>query len=476
LIRRRLREIADIVGGRPVGDRARAGHDEPEDPEVHGVGTDTRATLTGRLFVAIPGDRHDGHDHLEAARDAGATAALVESRFLDGGGRLPEGLPGIAVAEIRPALAALARDHRRRLRGVVIGITGSSGKTTIRSMAERVLAELGPGTASIRSFNNDLGVPLTILEAREDDRWVLLEIGTNAPGEIGHLAGIADPAIGILSGVGRAHLGGFGSEAAIAAEKAALIDAVAKNAGTAIVNVDAEVIAEEIAGRRAAGGSIVTYGEAGSADRRLLDRSVRSGGGQTIELGDFTGDVGLDGRHNAINAIAVVELARLLGVADADIARRLAELEPPPMRFVRHVVNGIEVVDDTYNANPESMRASLETFTEISTTATRRIAVLGGMRELGTRSASLHEAVGAVAANVSDEIVLVGGDDVAAIGRGARNAGFEGGLHQVADGDAAATLLAEHVAAGDAILFKGSRAVGLDKVVVSILENWEARG
>ena len=476
MIRRRLREIADIVGGRPVGDRARAGHDEPEDPEVHGVGTDTRATLTGRLFVAIPGDRHDGHDHLEAARDAGATAALVESRFLDGGGRLPEGLPGIAVAEIRPALAALARDHRRRLRGVVIGITGSSGKTTIRSMAERVLAELGPGTASIRSFNNDLGVPLTILEAREDDRWVLLEIGTNAPGEIGHLAGIADPAIGILSGVGRAHLGGFGSEAAIAAEKAALIDAVAKNAGTAIVNVDAEVIAEEIAGRRAAGGSIVTYGEAGSADRRLLDRSVRSGGGQTIELGDFTGDVGLDGRHNAINAIAVVELARLLGVADADIARRLAELEPPPMRFVRHVVNGIEVVDDTYNANPESMRASLETFTEISTTATRRIAVLGGMRELGTRSASLHEAVGAVAANVSDEIVLVGGDDVAAIGRGARNAGFEGGLHQVADGDAAATLLAEHVAAGDAILFKGSRAVGLDKVVVSILEYWEARG
>lgn len=476
MIRRRLREIADIVGGRPVGDRARAGHDEPEDPEVHGVGTDTRATLTGRLFVAIPGDRHDGHDHLEAARDAGATAALVQSRFLDGGGRLPEGLPGIAVAEIRPALAALARDHRRRLRGVVIGITGSSGKTTIRSMAERVLAELGPGTASIRSFNNDLGVPLTILEAREDDRWVLLEIGTNAPGEIGHLAGIADPAIGILSGVGRAHLGGFGSEAAIAAEKAALIGAVAKNAGTAIVNVDAEVIAEEIAGRRAAGGSIVTYGEAGSADRRLLDRSVRSGGGQTIELGDFTGDVGLDGRHNAINAIAVVELARLLGVADADIARRLAELEPPPMRFVRHVVNGIEVVDDTYNANPESMRASLETFTEISTTATRRIAVLGGMRELGTRSASLHEAVGAVAANVSDEIVLVGGDDVAAIGRGARNAGFEGGLHQVADGDAAATLLAEHVAAGDAILFKGSRAVGLDKVVVSILENWEARG
>ena len=476
MIRRRLLEVADIVGGRPIGDRGRDGHADGFDPEVHGVGTDTRAALAGRLFVAIPGDRHDGHDHLEAARAAGAAAALVESAFLDRGGTLPEGLPGVAVASIRPALAALARDHRKRLRGVVIGITGSSGKTTIRSMAERVLAELGPGTASIRSFNNDLGVPLTLLEAREDDRWVLLEIGTNAPGEIAQLAAIADPTIGVLSGVGRAHLGGFGSEAAIAAEKAALIDAVGGNAGTTIVNVDAEVITGEISRRRAAGVSIVTYGESIAADRRLLKRSARPDGGQTIELDDFIGDVGLDGRHNAINAVAVVELGRRLGVADPDIARRLAALEPPPMRFVRHVVDGIEVVDDTYNANPESMRASLEAFAEISIRATRRIAVLGGMRELGARSTSLHEAVGAVAARTSDELLLVGGDDAAAIGRGARDAGFEGVLNQVPDRDAAAVLLAGHVAAGDAILLKGSRAVGLEKVVVSILENWEARG
>ena len=476
MIRRRLLEVADIVGGRPIGDRGRDGHADGFDPEVHGVGTDTRAALAGRLFVAIPGDRHDGHDHLEAARAAGAAAALVESAFLDRGGTLPEGLPGVAVASIRPALAALARDHRKRLRGVVIGITGSSGKTTIRSMAERVLAELGPGTASIRSFNNDLGVPLTLLEAREDDRWVLLEIGTNAPGEIAQLAAIADPTIGVLSGVGRAHLGGFGSEAAIAAEKAALIDAVGGNAGTTIVNVDAEVITGEISRRRAAGVSIVTYGESIAADRRLLKRSARPDGGQTIELDDFIGDVGLDGRHNAINAVAVVELGRRLGVADPDIARRLAALEPPPMRFVRHVVDGIEVVDDTYNANPESMRASLEAFAEISIRATRRIAVLGGMRELGARSTSLHEAVGAVAARTSDELLLVGGDDAAAIGRGARDAGFEGVLNQVPDRDAAAVLLAGHVAVGDAILLKGSRAVGLEKVVVSILENWEARG
>lgn len=476
MIRRRLLEVADIVGGRPVGDPDRDAHDGLQDPDVHGVGTDTRTTLTGRLFIAIPGDRHDGHDHLEAARAAGAAAALVESGYLDQGGRMPEGLPGIAVAEIRPALAALARDHRRRLDGVVIGITGSSGKTTIRSMAERVLAELGPGTASIRSFNNDLGVPLTILEADEADRWVLLEIGTNAPGEIAHLAGIADPTICVLTGVGRAHLGGFGSEAAIAAEKSALIDAVAGNAGTAIVNADAEVMAPEISGRRAAGASIVTYGESVAVDRSLVHRSVRPGGGQTIDLGDFRCELGLDGRHNAINAIAVVELARSLGVADADIARRLAELEPPPMRFVRHVVGGVEIVDDTYNANPESMRASLETFAEVSSAANRRIAVLGGMRELGTRSTALHEAVGAVAARTLDEIVVVGGEDAVAIGRGARDAGFEGVLHEVADGDAATALLAGQISFGDAILFKGSRSVGLEKVVVSILESLEARG
>jgi UDP-N-acetylmuramoyl-tripeptide--D-alanyl-D-alanine ligase len=207
-----------------------------------------------------------------------------------------------------------------------------------------------------------------------------------------------------------------------------------------------------------------------------VHRSVRPGGGQTIDLGDFRCELGLDGRHNAINAIAVVELARSLGVADADIARRLAELEPPPMRFVRHVVGGVEIVDDTYNANPESMRASLETFAEISSAANRRIAVLGGMRELGTRSTALHEAVGAVAARTLDEIVVVGGEDAVAIGRGARDAGFEGVLHEVADGDAATALLAGQISFGDAILFKGSRSVGLEKVVVSILESLEARG
>lgn len=476
MIRRRLLEIADIVGGRPIGAPTCDGHEARRDPWVHGVGTDTRSTLNGRLFVAIPGDRHDGHDHLEAAVAAGATAALVESEFLERGGVLPAGLPGVAVARIRPALAALARDHRRRLGGIVIGVTGSSGKTTIRSMAQRVLAELGPGTASIRSFNNDLGVPLTILEADEDDRWVLLEIGTNAPGEIAQLAAIAEPTIGILCGVGRAHLGGFGSEAAIAVEKSALIDAVAKNAGTAIVNVDADVVEEGIPGRRAAGASIVTYGDAASAERRLVNRSIRPGGGQTIDLGDFSGDLGLDGRHNAINAIAVIELARLLGIADPDIARRLAGLEPPPMRFVRRSVGGVEVVDDTYNANPESMRASLETFEEISAAATRRIVVLGGMRELGTRSTVLHEAVGAVAARAADELLVVGGEDAAAIGRGARDAGFGGVLRQVADGGAATALLVGHVSRGDAILLKGSRAVGLEKVVVSILEFLEARG
>ncbi|MAD19209.1 MAG: UDP-N-acetylmuramoyl-tripeptide--D-alanyl-D-alanine ligase [Planctomycetaceae bacterium] len=470
MIRRRVLEIADVVGGRPTGD-LREG-----DPLVHGIGTDTRVAMPGRLFVAIPGERHDGHDHLEAARDAGAAAAMVESAFLDAGGRLPEGLPGISVPKIRPALADLARDHRRRLTGTVIGITGSSGKTTIRSMAEHVLAGLGPGTASIRSFNNDLGVPLTMLEADEADRWVLLEIGTNAPGEIAHLAGIADPTIGILSGVGRAHLGGFGSRAAIAAEKCALIDAVAANQGITIANIDGESITAEIDRRIADGIRVVTYGESSTADRRLRRRAIRPGGGQEIDLGDFVGEIALDGRHNAMNAVAVVELARRLGVADADIARRLSTLSPPPMRFVRHAVGGIKVVDDAYNANPESMRASLETFGEIAADADRRIVVLGGMRELGVRSSALHEEVGAFAATVADVLVLVGDEDAAAIGRGALEAGFKGVPHQVADRAAAAALLAARVAVGDAILFKGSRAVGLDRVVLSVLEEWEARG
>ncbi|MFB0985438.1 MAG: UDP-N-acetylmuramoyl-tripeptide--D-alanyl-D-alanine ligase, partial [Phycisphaerales bacterium] len=238
MIESSLDELARVVRGLVIGDGAAS---------FRGVGTDSRADLKGRLFVAIPGENHDGHDHLDAANAAGASSALIESGFLERGGLPPEGLDIVIVSSIRPALAAMASAHRANLNGVVIGITGSSGKTTVRSIAEQVLGLKGTGTASIRSFNNDLGVPLTILEASTDDAWLLLEIGTNAPGEIGSLAAIARPTIGIITGIGRAHLGGFGSEAAIAAEKASMLEVIGMApGGLAIVNVDHPAMRSEL--------------------------------------------------------------------------------------------------------------------------------------------------------------------------------------------------------------------------------------
>ena len=252
-------------------------------------------------------------------------------------------------------------------------------------------------------------MPLTILGASKDDAWLLLEIGTNAPGEIASLTAIAKPSIGIITGIGRAHLGGFGSEASIAAEKASMLDVIDEvPGGVAIINVDGSVIRPELARRRDSSLEIITCGETDDADRHLDGRAVLATGGQRIRIGEFEATLSLDGCHNAVNAIAVLELGRRLKIDDAAIARVFETLEPPAMRFVRHVVNGVLLIDDTYNANPESMTAALATFAEVAANAERRIVVLGAMYELGEMSQELHVELGERAAGVADELVLVG--------------------------------------------------------------------
>jgi UDP-N-acetylmuramoyl-tripeptide--D-alanyl-D-alanine ligase len=467
MIESSLDELAKVVRGRVIGDGAGS---------FRGVGTDSRADLKGRLFVAIPGENHDGHDHLDAAKAAGASSALIESGFLERGGLPPEGLDIVVVSSIRPALAAMASTHRANLNGVVIGITGSSGKTTVRSIAEQVLGLKGSGTASIRSFNNDLGVPLTILEASTDDAWLLLEIGTNAPGEIGSLTAMARPTIGIITGIGRAHLGGFGSEAAIAAEKASMLEVIGRSpGGLAIVNVDHPAMQSELEKRGDSGLEIVTYGETVDADHRLKGREVLASGGQSIEVDAFRAVLSLDGRHNAINAIGVYELARRLDIDDAGVATVFGRLEAPERRFVRHSLNGVLVIDDTYNANPESMAASLETFAEVARAAERRIVVLGAMYELGSASEVLHGTLGAEAAGIADELLLVGEPEAMAMEAGARGSGFVGPVTKFSSASEAALSLQPRVRRGDAILLKGSRRVGLEIIVQGLIKPGEVR-
>lgn len=460
-----LRTVAEVVGGELV--------DASGDESIRGVGIDTRGDLGGRLFIAIRGERHDGHDHLGSARTAGAAAVLIARGVAgEAGVRGGEG-PAIVVEDTIAAMTTLARWHRSRLRGSVIGVTGSAGKTTTRAILEAVLASLGRGTASIKSFNNHIGVPLTLLEAAVDDRWIVLEMGTSGPGEIAHLVSIARPEIAVVTAIGRSHLEALGDEAGVAREKATILD----GAAFAVVNVDADPILAELAARRDGGPTVVTVGIHPRADRRVRSRTPLAEGGQLLELDDFSTSFALDGPHNAANALAAVEVARRLGISDAELAAALATVRPPDMRFVRRrLENGIEILDDAYNANPDSMRASLVAFDEIAG-ARRRVLVLGGMLELGAGAASMHREIGGCAAAVRPAHLVVVGDLGGEIGRGAAAAHADGGeageIHVVDSASSAAALAARLVEPGDVVLVKASRGVGLEQVVRTLLDRSE---
>lgn len=414
-----------------------------------GVGFDSREPLEGMAFAAITAER-DGHDFVAKAHQSGAVAAIVE-RPVDAA------LPQLVVGNVGEALAALARAQRERLAGVpVIAITGSAGKTTTRRMLEAVLAPLGPGTASPRSFNNALGVPVTLLAAQASDCWILVEIGTNAPGEIRALGTIVQPDLAVVTGTGRAHLEGFGDEAAIAREKMSLLGTMSP-CGHAIVNVDRPFVAPFLKG------AVTTYGEAPSADLRLVGRTP-SAAGQAIESSDgFTARLApsLVGHHNAINALAAIVVARRLGLDDDSIARGLGQVEPLPMRMERFTMGSICVWLDAYNANPDSMVAALRTFVECEAGTGRLVAVLGAMHELGEHAEALHRMVGEAAA-------AAGIDHLVVVGKAARaiQMGFSGSSQAVETCGEAAAACCE----GDRVLIKASRGERLERVLGALEE------
>jgi len=361
------------------------------DDDPVGVGTDTRQDLKEKVFIAIRGERFDGHDFLLQAANRGATMAIVEHGMLLAD--LPGAMGVLLVSDTRRALARMALAYRRSLSAAkVIAITGSSGKTTTKRLIDAVLSSAVPGTAAPKSFNNDIGVPLTILGARPRDRYLVVEIGTNAPGEVVHLARIAEPDIAVITNIGRAHLEGFGSVEAILREKAALLSHLSPE-GTAIINADAPGLADYA---RAAP-TVVRFGESPVADLRLTGRGRHDAPPPTgwFEVnGRFRFDLSLPGRHNAINALAAVAIGRRFALNDEQISAALSAVEPEPMRMTEQRVGGLVLYNDTYNANPDSVAAALETFIEVAAEAPRRVIILGDMLELGSAGPDLHREVG----------------------------------------------------------------------------------
>jgi len=439
-----LGEVAAAVEGQLAG--APAGT-----PVTGTVEYDSRKVGPGGLFVAFVGENADGHEFAGAAIAAGA-AAVIGTRPVDG--------PHILVADPLVAMARLARAVVDLLPELtVIGLTGSSGKTTTKDLIAQVTANLGPTVAPAGTFNNELGHPYTVLRADPDTRYLVLEMGARGIGHIRYLCGIARPRIGIVLNVGVAHLGEFGSQDQIALAKGELVEALPAD-GVAVLNADDHRVAA-MATRTAA--RVVMVGESPGADVRATDVSLDERGRPAYTLvmpsGSAPVRLGVSGRHQVGNTLVAAAVAGELGAAPEEIAQWLGDLRLVSTRRmdVFDRANDVTVIDDSYNANPASTAAALNALTAIGD-GRRRIAVLGYMAELGEYERAGHEEVGRLAATLGVDLLVVVGEPAAPIHDGAVAVADWGGKSvQVTDQDAAVALLRDELRARDVVLVKGSR-------------------
>jgi UDP-N-acetylmuramoyl-tripeptide--D-alanyl-D-alanine ligase len=463
-----LDEVAQVVGGELV---LPAGAGSPG--AVRGsVTVDSRAVGAGDLFVALPGERVDGAEFVPAAAAAGAVAALTT--------RPDPSLPCVVVADPVHALGRLAAVVHERLTAtaglVTVGVTGSSGKTSTKDLLGQVLAAAGPTVSPQGSFNNDIGLPLTVLSADVATRFLVLEMGSRGPGHIARLCGIARPQVGVVLNVGSAHLGEFGSADVIAASKGELVEALPAG-GTAVLNADDPRVAG-MAHRTLA--RVVTTGvRTTTADVRAVDVELDDAARPrfTLVAGGEEHPVALRvvGAHQVANALSAAAAALAAGMTPGQVAGALSAAGPRSrwrMEVTRRT-DGVTVVNDAYNANPESMRAALAALSRLD--ARRRIAVLGAMGELGPGADAAHTRLGRDAVRAGVDVLVSVGPDAIGLHTGAlaeRSAGGGAGPEQtvhVADRAAAGRLLAELLAPGDVVLVKASRSYGLELLAADLL-------
>jgi UDP-N-acetylmuramoyl-tripeptide--D-alanyl-D-alanine ligase len=439
---RTLAGVARETRGRLVGDDAPFG----------AVTTDTRALTAGALFVAIAGERYDGNDFVGEARTKGAAGALV-SRVSDAP------LPQVEVRDTRRAFGALARAWRANFAIPVVAVTGSSGKTTVKELTAAILGVSGNVCVTQGNLNNDLGVPLTLMRLGAEHESLVIELGANHAGEIDYLASLAQPTVGIITNAAAAHLEGFGSLEGVAAAKGELLDHLPK-AGTAVLNADDRFRGEWVARSRCE--LTVTFGFAPGADCTVVGEPSYSPDGAelTMRLPDGeTLDVRLPllGRQNVANALAASAAAQAVGASGDDIVAGLARAAPVRGRLkAMRGRGGATVVDDSYNANPGSVRAALD---YLAALGGRRILVLGNMAELGPAGPALHSEIGEYARGRCDALFAIG--DLAS--EAAKAFGAEG--RTVADVEAARAAIEPSLAKDVTVLIKGSRVMGLDRLV-----------
>jgi len=439
-----LDEIAGITGGRLV-------NAEPSVAVTGGVEFDSRKIGPGGLFVAFEGEKVDGHRFAGTAIEAGA-AAVLSTR--------DTGRPGVVVTEPLAALAALARAVLERLPELtVVGLTGSSGKTTTKDYVGQLLSRLGPTIAPAGSLNNELGFPYTVLQATESTRYLVLEMGARGIGHISYLTGIARPDVGVVLNVGAAHIGEFGSVEGTAQAKGELVEAL-RPGGLAVLNADDPLVAA-MASRTTA--RVVLVGESTKSDIAAADVTLDQDGCASYRLtvAGHSGNVRLKvaGRHQVANTLAAAAVALNLGMKFDDLVEALGQVGIVSVRRmdVFRRPDGVTVIDDSYNANPSSTAAALHALTAMGAGG-RRIAVLGYMAELGDHERDGHEEVGRLAAGLGVDRLVVVADEARPILDGAnRVEGWTGDAKFASDQAIALQIVRGDMRAGDVVLVKGSR-------------------
>ena len=481
-----LAEVAEAVGA-----------EQPSDPlssqRVTGLTWDSRSVAPGDLYVAFSGERVDGHDFVDAAIDAGAAAVLV-SKPVDAV------VPVLVVDDTSHAVTSLAAYWRSRLTSTVIGLTGSSGKTTTKNLVRDVLARELSVVATKANQNNELGVPATILAADADTQMVIVEMGMRGLGQIAELAEIAQPNWGLVTNVGTSHVELLGSREAIAQAKAELYEALPEGRGLAFVNADDDFAQHMRTSARLEerGVSVVYYSGSGG------DRAVRAAAGRDVsfpfvwasdvqldevarpsftmnaigfeglELPDANGShhctLDMRGLHNVSNACAAAAVGLAAGVSLESCCAALEAAQPEAGRQrVLRSASGVTVVDDAYNANPDSMAASLATFSALNV-AGRKVAVLGDMLELGDYAGESHKRVGELAAASGIHLLVCVGPLSRLVAEAAKDAGMDESTVRMCDNaESAFAFVSDWLKEGDAVLVKASHSIGLERVVEGLV-------
>jgi UDP-N-acetylmuramoyl-tripeptide--D-alanyl-D-alanine ligase len=450
---RTLAWIAQAVGGRLAG----------ADRTVDAIATDTRALPDGQaLFVALKGENFDGHAHVQAAAEGGCVAALV-SRPVD------VAIPQIVVADTERALASLAAAVQGTRATKVLAVTGSNGKTSVKTLLHAILRQLGGAYANPGNRNNEIGLPLAVLEAPDDARFAVYEMGAGKPGDIAYLTAIARPDVALVNNIAPAHLERMGSLLGVAQTKGAIYQALPDD-GVAVVNADdafARYFLERLRGRRT-----LRFGLEAGAD--VSARAIQAGiDGSRFVLVAPQGEVDihlpLPGRHNVRNALAAASMALAVGATLEQIRAGLDTVEPVAGRLAtRRLASGATLIDDSYNANPGSLAAAIET---LAGSGAEAWLVLGDMREWGSDEAALHAEAGAQAKAAGIARLYALG----ALSAHAARAFGEGGRVFATHAELADALGAE-LHAGVAVLVKGSRSSAMDRIVAALLQREAGRG